>query len=32
MAKHDKKKKRLKLNEITITLDLAVVKITFKLL
>ncbi|CJD46953.1 Uncharacterised protein [Streptococcus pneumoniae] len=32
MAKHDKKKKRLKLNEITITLDLVVVKITFKLL
>lgn len=32
MAKHEKKKKRLKLNEITITLDLVVVKITFKLL
>lgn len=32
MAKHDKKKKRLKLNEITIPLDLVVVKITFKLL
>ena len=32
MAKDEKKKKRLKLNEITITLDLVVVKITFKLL